>query len=182
MNRTFGFGVALFFAILSIAVLGNETEVAAGSGCAGDGGCAASACDGGGCHAGCWGRKRCHGRRWFKRRCHGGGGCHAVACNGAAHDCAASCAGGCHSRCHGGLFARWRARRAARCCGVPVDCCGQPVACHGGCAGDVIIEEAPAEPAPAEAPAEVPAAPAEESSADAGAAPKVVYRSVVYRR
>ena len=56
-----------------------------------------------------------------------------------------------------------------------------PYACNGGCAGTV-IEEAPVEAAPAEAPAEVPAAPAEESSADASAAPKVVYRSVVYRR
>ena len=30
MNRTFAFGIALFFAILSIAVLGNENEVDCG--------------------------------------------------------------------------------------------------------------------------------------------------------
>ena len=118
MNRTLGFGLALFFAILSIAVLGNGTEATAGSDC---GGCHADS----GCNGGCGGwfkhRNRCHGGLFrHLRGCHSscsGSNCSGSSCH-SSDDCHSSkdC-GGCHSRrCHGGLFARLKARR-----------------CHGRC-------------------------------------------------
>jgi hypothetical protein len=75
--------------------------------------------------------------------------CRGVAsCNCAGScDCAGSydCAGSCDCRgrrhCHGGLLARLRARRAARCCGPRPTCC-QPVPT---CCGTIVSEPA-AEP------------------------------------
>ncbi|MDG2384063.1 MAG: hypothetical protein P8N76_20490 [Pirellulaceae bacterium] len=186
MNRTLGFGLALFFAILSIAVLGNGTEATAGSDC---GGCHADS----GCNGGCGGwfkhRNRCHGGLFrHLRGCHSscsGSNCSGSSCH-SSDDCHSSkdC-GGCHSRrCHGGLFARLKARRCHGrchgnndCCGVvETKCCG--TAADHGCHGDDAHhhEAAPAKEAPS-----VPDAPAE-GSASKKSDSKVVYRSVVYRK
>src|SRR5438445_7335595 len=94
MNRIVVFGLALFFALVGIALVGGENKASAfifgGGGC---GGCA-GACGGGGCHHrmhGCHARHhRCHGR------CHGG--C-AGACGGGGC-CGGGYAGGC---CGGGV-------------------------------------------------------------------------------
>ncbi len=163
MNRTLMFGIAVFFAVLGIALMGGENQAVAGHGC--HGGLFGGRCHGGGLFAG-------HGCRGngglFARRCRGGG----ADCGGAVvTDCGGGpgCAGavdcGGRSRCHGGLLARLRARRAARCHGG-ADCGGAPPACCGApappptCCGTpaTVVHEA----APAEAPVEdvVPEAPA----------------------
>ena len=167
MNRTMVFGIALFCAILGIAVLGNNTEATAGHGC--DGGCAASSSCSGGCGGWLKNHRRCHGFRLFSRlgSCHSS--CSGEDCSGE-EDCSASkCDGGCHaSRCHGGLFSRLRALRCNGCAGD--SCCGTEE--DHGCSGDDHHEEA----AP-----EVPDAPAEGSASTKNGS-KVVYRSVAYRR
>lgn len=178
MNRTLGFGLALFFAVLSIAVLGNGTEATAGHGC---GGCYASS----GCNGGCGGwfkhRRRCHGRLFHRNR-----GCHS-SCSGSdcgGSSCSGSACGGCHSRrCHGGLLGRWKARRCHgrchgnnNCCGVVETNCCETVVDHGCHGGEVHVEEG----APIEAAPEVPDAPAE-GSASTDSDSNVVYRSVAYR-
>ena len=168
MNRTLMFGIAIFFAVLGISLVGGENQAVAGHGC--------------------------HGLFGGGGRCHGGGlfgGHRANRCGGYV----ATCGG--HKRCHGGLFARLRARKAARCHGAPA-CCGdpaptccapapaptcgapeptccapeptccapEPTCCGGGGAvpaGEVIYEDFPAEGAPVEAAPEadvVPEAPA----------------------
>ena len=65
MNRVILFGVAIFFAVAAIAMMGNENVAVAGHGCSG--------CDGGRSH--CGGgllermrSRRCEGRH--RRRCH----------------------------------------------------------------------------------------------------------------
>jgi hypothetical protein len=96
MNRIVVFGLAMFFALVGIALLGGENKASAfifgggyGGGCACNGG----GCHGGhGCHGRCHGRDRCHGRN----RCHGRHRCHG-GCNGG------GCyGGGCHGGCGGG--------------------------------------------------------------------------------
>ena len=102
MNRFVVFGVAMFFAIVGIALLGADNKADAGQRCCG---CAGASCDG--CDGGCGG---CGGS--FARRCCGPKDC----CGRAPKHC-----GGC-----GGLFARMR--RCCGCDGAPVSCCG----CAGG--------------------------------------------------
>jgi hypothetical protein len=114
MNRIVVFGLAMFFALVGIALVGGEKKASAfifGRMAA------ASSCDG--CH-GCKGschRDRCHGR------------CHGDRCHGRCHG--DRCHGRCHGRCNGG--------------------------CHGGCCGGGMVQapekQAPAPPAPAQAPA-----------------------------
>src|SRR5690606_29740805 len=112
MNRFVLCGVAAFFAIVGLALLGADNKVVAGHGCHG---CVGIGCDGGhhcgggACFGGHHGRARCHGGLLQRHRCHG------------------------RTRCHGGLFQRHRCHGAAchgaaDCCGVVVDACG----CHGG--------------------------------------------------
>lgn len=186
MNRTTLFGIALFCAVLGIAVMGSDNQATAGRGCGGlrDGGLFRH-------HRACQGvvaAPRCEAAP-------------VAACAGAADDCA-----GARRRCHGGLLARLRARHscagaaANNCCGqaaAPVcapacpepacpapacePSCGAPAPCDAGCgaaveapcggcgapvvvesAGTVIestpVEAAPVEAAPVEtAPAEAPA-------------------------
>ena len=130
MNRIFVGGIAVFFVVLAVAVMGTHNDAKAGFG--GHGGC-----------GGLLSRVRCHGGQ--HARCHGGllkrlsqVGCHASCsdCDGSddeAADCGGSdCSG---SSCHGGLLARWRAHRAARChgdCHAAADCCGTAAADCGG--------------------------------------------------
>ena len=123
MNRTFFGGIALFFAVLAIAVMGNHTEATAGHGC-------------GGCGGGLFSHARCHGGhgRLFGGRCHGASCGGAAECGGAA-DCGGSdCGGGCHGgrRCHGGLLARLKARKCHGCSG---DCGGAAPACEAPACG-----------------------------------------------
>lgn len=80
MNRVLLLGVAVFLAIVGIALLGTGADSAlAGHGCCGCcGGCGGCDCGGGyGCHG-------CHGG--YDHGCHGGydHGCHG--CNGYAHN------------------------------------------------------------------------------------------------
>lgn len=112
MKRFLGFAVAMFFALVAIALVGGDSGAVAGHGC--------------------------HGRH--------------------------------RERCHGGLLAKHRAKKAARCHGEAAapaaDCgsCGGEVV-SGGCAGGdcgggaVISEGVPTEAAAPVAPA-APAAPA----------------------
>jgi len=95
MNRIVVFGLALFFALVGIALVGGENKASAfifgGGGC---GGCSGM-CGGGGCHhrhhGGCHARHhRCHGRcngGCMGGGCMGGGGC----CGGGGGGC---CGGG----------------------------------------------------------------------------------------
>jgi hypothetical protein len=134
MKRFLGFAVAMFIALVAIALVGGDTGAVAGHGCHGRR-----------CHGGLHAHHRCHGR---EKKCHGGllarlhskKGCHGEA--------APACESGCESGCEGG-------------CGEAAECgsCGGEVS--GGCAGGacggegVISAGTPTEAAPA-----APAAPA----------------------
>jgi hypothetical protein len=111
MNRIVVLGVAIFFALVGIALVGGEQTAEAGLfnwgggggyGCAGD------------CGGGCRGR-RCHGGC---DGCHGGG-----CCSSGKYDGCNGCSGSCHGRhrCHG------RDRCSGRCFGRH--------RCNGGCNG-----------------------------------------------
>ena len=140
MKRFLGFAVAMFFALVAIALVGGDAGAVAGHGCHG-----ARRCHGGlfARHHRCHGeRERCHGLFGKHRRCHGEAA--PAACESACGDCGA-CGEG--AVVEGG-------------CGA----CGEGAAVEGGCAGGacggegVISEGVPTEAAPA-AP-EAPAAPA----------------------
>ena len=142
MNRFVCFGVAIFFAVVGIALLGGEEKANAGlfrgNGC---GGCAGD-CGG---VADCGGRDRCCGLFGHKCRCSGDCGGKADCCGAVVDDCC-----GRKARCHGrdrccGLFGH-----KCRCSGN--DCGGYVEECGGK--GGVIIDDA------APAPAPVPPAPA----------------------
>lgn len=155
MNRKLMFGIAVFFAVVGLALTGSEKQVQAGWGCHG------------GLHS-CGGGlfSRLHAR---SNSCCGEAVAEPVCAPAPAPSCGGGgdCGGG--SSCHGGLFARWRARRAARHCGgAAAQCCGAPApvcasacdacgsaACGDACSG-AIMTEAPA--------SEVPAAPAPEGA------------------
>src|SRR6478672_4601308 len=91
MNRIVVFGLAMFFALVGIALVGGENKASAFI--FGGGGCGCSGACGGGCHhrhhGGCHARHhRCHGR------CNGGG------CNGGGCCGGGGYGGGC---CGGGM-------------------------------------------------------------------------------
>ncbi len=147
MNRIVLFGVAIFFAVVGVALIGGEESANAGllrgNGC---GGCDGGSGDCGGAAADCCGRKKlfdgCHGRD----RCSGRDRCCGrEKCSGGlfSHKC------GGREKCHG-LFGK-------RCGGD--DCCGPVDACE--CGGGKVIDDKGV-PAPADAP---PAPPAEEKAA-----------------
>jgi len=149
MNRALVFGIAMFIAVVGIALVGGEKSVAvAGHGCHG-----CSGCDGG-CDGGCSNDCGCGGRvgllaRLRSRKCCG------EPCCGPAPACPPAC---CGDPCCGrqGLFARLRARRS--CCGDP--CCGPAPACCAPVCPPSCEGAAPAAAAPmgsAPAPAAVPA-------------------------
>jgi hypothetical protein len=80
MNRTIGFGIAVFLALVGIGLVGGQREGVAGHGCCGcRGGYGYRACDGcsrcchGGCYGGCW-RSSCRGAS-----CRGAYGCEGTA-------------------------------------------------------------------------------------------------------
>ncbi|HEY1601115.1 MAG TPA: hypothetical protein VGG64_16045 [Pirellulales bacterium] len=131
MNRALFFGIAMFFAVVGIALVGADKKASAGF--RHHRGCNGCACSGGGCDGGC---------SAAADSC--GGGCSASACCG-------------HRKHCGGLFHRHK----HRCNGCNGGCngggcngggCSAP-ACGGGCSGS-----APAADAPAETPPPAPAA------------------------
>src|SRR5436309_11254529 len=84
MNRIVIFGLAVFFAIVGIALIGGDSKVMAFGhhGCCN--GC--NSCGGGGCHGGCHARHGCHHR--CHGRCHGcNGGCNGGGCGGGGGCC-----------------------------------------------------------------------------------------------
>jgi hypothetical protein len=90
MKRFLGIAVAMFFAVVAIALTGAESSAVAGHGCHGRARCH------GRVHR-CERRERCHGRR---HRCHGEavaaecGACESMEC-GSCSDCVSGgCAGG----------------------------------------------------------------------------------------
>ena len=130
MKRFLGFAVAMFFALVAIALVGGDSGAVAGHGCHG----------GRRCHGGLLAKhhaKKCHGgllARHRAKKCHGAeAAADCGACGEAAADCG-SCGAGCGS------------------CGGAVEggCAG------GACGGEGVISEGvPTEAAPA-----APAAPA----------------------
>jgi hypothetical protein len=90
MNRIVLLGVAIFFALVGIALVGGENKASAFFGRGG--GCACNGCNG--CHGGHGCHSRCHGG--CHSRCHGG--CHKSRCHGRCHGscCSSSCNGGCY--------------------------------------------------------------------------------------
>jgi len=99
MNRIVVLGIAVFFAIVGIALMGGEKQAVAGHGCSSS--CHGDySCDGGGCHNDC--HSSCHGRRHHRRSRHCGG----------------------HSSCHGRRHHRHHSCCAPAPCCEPVSCCG----------------------------------------------------------
>ncbi|MDA0254030.1 MAG: hypothetical protein O3A18_04030 [Planctomycetota bacterium] len=146
MKRFLGFSLAMFFALVAIALVGGDSGAVAGHGCHG------RRCHGGlfARHHRCHGRERCHGLFGRRHRCHGE---EAVACDPCGE--AVSGCGGC-----GGCG------EVASDCGGCGGCggCGEVVS--GGCAGGdcggegvIVSEESASEGVPTEAPA-APAEPA----------------------
>ncbi len=123
MNRILILGVAMFFALVGMAMMGAENQAVAGHGC---NGCKGVGGVGGGCGgdmvADCGGRKaRCGGRVHARK----------ARCGGEAR-CGGKVRGGGKARCGGGLFSG----KHRRGCGGEVDCCGVEVA--KGCGGEVM--------------------------------------------
>ncbi|MGD9645925.1 MAG: hypothetical protein AB7U73_09440 [Pirellulales bacterium] len=95
MNRTLAFGLAIFLAVVGIALLGGEQKASAGHchgccacDCGGDD-CCSSSCSSCRCHR-CF---RCHRCHRCHRRCHR---CHSC------HSCHNGCSSCSHSDCCGG--------------------------------------------------------------------------------
>ena len=135
MNRIVLCGVAIFFAIAGIALIGGEEKASAGvlrgNGCGG--------CDGG---SDC-----CGGHKKLFSGCHGRDKCSGSDCCGGHKKLFSGCHGRdkCSGRekCHG-LFGK-------RCHGS--DCSGKDAGCSG-CEGSKEVPAAPAEAAPPAPPAE----------------------------
>jgi len=110
MKRFLGFSLAMFFALVAIALVGGDSGAVAGHGCHGGRGC-----HGGGLLAKLHDRERCHGGR---ERCHGGG------------------LFGKHRRCHGEAAAA----DCGSCGEVASDCgsCGEVVSSDCGSCGEVM--------------------------------------------
>lgn len=161
MNRVLVLGIAMFFAVVGIALVGGEKSSAvAGLGCHGCNGCGGGLCSGGLFNRNrCCGDNACCGQVADCCGCRGGllsrlcsgrcNGCNGNACSG--NDCCG---------CRGGLFHHLR----NRCCGNN-DCCGNN-SCPPACCGSGDAGAAPMAPgaAPAAPPAP-PAAPAKEKAA-----------------
>lgn len=121
MNRVFVFGVAVFFAIVGIALLGGEKQAVAGHGCNGCHG--AVACDGA---ASCCAPAACSGRA-------------RMACSGRARR--SGCAGMHHRRAR-----RRCCGQPVACCGQPTTCCGTVVDSCCQTVTEAAPESAPTKP------------------------------------
>lgn len=121
MNRIVVLGVAIFFALVGIALVGGENKASAfGFLRLGGGGYGCSGCNG--CHGG-------HHNRCCHNRCHGGGccssnyGCCSSSCHGGRHRCHGRCNGGCcggYGGCCGGVVVEKGAVQAPAPVGAPV--------------------------------------------------------------
>jgi hypothetical protein len=92
MNRTLILGIAIFLAVVGIAMIGGEKQAIAGHGCSCDCSDDCSACDND-CSCKCKGRHRCSGRD----RCCG----KKERCCGKKERCHGRCKGRSHGRCKG---------------------------------------------------------------------------------
>ena len=145
MKRFLGFSLAMFFALMAIALVGGDSGAVAGHGCHG------KKCHGGlfARHHRCNGREKCNGLFGRKNRCNG---------EKAAEEC-----GACESACD-----------SCDSCGEVVEgcgSCGEVVEGCSSCGGEVVSGGCPngdcggegvivSEPATEAAPTEAPAAPA----------------------
>ena len=158
MNRFLVLGVAIFFALVGLAMIGGESQAVAGHGC---NGCKGVGCVGGG-HGVCAGidcggkHARCAGRRHAR----------AARCGGLKGDC-----GGSKVRC-GGIKAKHR----RRCAGV-ADCCGTVVHDCGGHGGKMM--DAPVQGGGDIAPPPPPAPTVEGASVERSS---LIFRRVSFRR
>ena len=135
MKRFLGFSLAMFFALMAIALVGGDSGAVAGHGCHG------KKCHGGlfARHHRCNGREKCNGLFGRKNRCNG---------EKAAEEC-----GACESACDS-CDSCGEVVEGCSSCGGEVVSGGCP---NGDCGGEGVIIS---EPATAAAPTEAPAAPA----------------------
>ena len=135
MKRFLGFSLAMFFALMAIALVGGDSGAVAGHGCHG------RKCHGGlfARHHRCHGREKCHGLFGRKNRCHG-------------EEVAEEC-GACESACDS-CDSCGEVVEGCSSCGCEVVSGGCP---NGDCGGEGVIVS---EPATEAAPTEAPAAPA----------------------
>ena len=135
MKRFLGFSLAMFFALMAIALVGGDSGAVAGHGCHG------KKCHGGlfARHHRCHGREKCHGLFGRKNRCHG-------------EEVAEEC-GACESACDS-CDSCGEVVEGCSSCGGEVVSGGCP---NGYCGGEGVIVS---EPATEAAPTEAPAAPA----------------------
>ena len=132
MKRFLGFSLAMFFALIAIALVGGDSGAVAGHGCHG------RKCHGGlfARHHRCNGREKCNGLFGRKNRCNG---------EKAAEEC-----GACESACDS-CDSCGEVVEGCSSCGGEVVSGGCP---NGDCGGEgVIISEPATEAAPTEAPA-----------------------------
>ena len=132
MKRFLGFSLAMFFALMAIALVGGDSGAVAGHGCHG------KKCHGGlfARHHRCNGREKCNGLFGRKNRCNG---------EKAAEEC-----GACESACDS-CDSCGEVVEGCSSCGGEVVSGGCP---NGDCGGEgVIISEPATEAAPTEAPA-----------------------------
>lgn len=128
MNRIVLLGVAMFFAIVGIALLGSDSKAVAGHGCHG--------CNGASCDGGCGGHDDCCGRRHHRhRRCDGG------------------CRGGLFARLHNRCCGE-----VNTCCGeaAPACCAVAAGPAQAPSKEAPAPAQAPSKEAPAQAPAQAP--------------------------
>jgi hypothetical protein len=135
MKRFLGFSLAMFFALMAIALVGGDSGAVAGHGCHG------KKCHGGlfARHHRCNGREKCNGLFGRKNRCNG---------EKAAEEC-----GACESACDS-CDSCGEVVEGCSSCGGEVVSGGCP---NGDCGGEGVIVS---EPATEAAPTEAPAAPA----------------------
>ena len=135
MKRFLGFSLAMFFALMAIALVGGDSGAVAGHGCHG------KKCHGGlfARHHRCNGREKCNGLFGSKNRCNG---------EKAAEEC-----GACESACDS-CDSCGEVVEGCSSCGGEVVSGGCP---NGDCGGEGVIVS---EPATEAAPTEAPAAPA----------------------
>ena len=123
MNRALLFGIAIFFAIVGLSLVGSQSQAVAGHRCNGS-------CDGGHHRDRCFGRDRCHGRGHHDR-------------------CSGRDRGHGRDRCHGGLFGHHRRCNGGGCNGGHGDCSGGKEAGAPVQKGDA-VPAAPAQKGPAQ--------------------------------
>lgn len=166
MNRIFGFGIAIFFAVVGLAMVGGERQADAGHGCCG---VAVS--------HGCGGHHRCGGGLFAGRHHRCGGHVAHHRCGGHArrHRCG-GLFGGRHHRCAGPVDCCGVAAPVVECC-PPVDACG----CAGSVGGYDEGMSPPPAPVEGDSPSDLDAPPAPPAETSAGVVAPVRMRLVGFR-